>query len=70
MPSPHDIEGVYGPDTLKIMMMAFDDAHKCLPEEFRESDRARHKLALLIIRHIERGERDPVCLADSGDFLR
>jgi hypothetical protein len=72
MPSAHDIERVYGPDTLKIMATAFDNAHKCLPKKFRESDQARHKLALLVMRHIGRGERDPVCLADSAvlDFLR
>ena len=73
MPSAaHDIERVYGPDTLKIMATAFDNALKCLPKKFRESDQARHKLALLVIRHIGRGERDPVCLADLAmlDFLR
>ena len=63
MPSPNDIERVYGPDTLKIMAMAFDNAHKCLPEKFRGSNKARHKLALLVMRYIERGERDPVRLA-------
>jgi hypothetical protein len=56
MPSVHDIERVYGPDTLKIMATAFDNAHKCLPKKFRESDQARHKLALLVMRHIGRGE--------------
>ena len=70
--SPNDIERVYSPDTLKIMAMAFDNAHKCLPEKFRGSNKARHKLALLVMRYIERGERDPVRLADSVvlDFLR
>ena len=66
MPSPNDIERVYGPDTLKIMAMAFDNAHKCLPEKFRGSNKARHKLALLVMRYIERGERDPVGLAELG----
>ena len=72
MPSAHDIERAYGPDTLKIMTKAFDDALKRLPKKFRESDRARRKLALLVLRHIGRGERDPVCLADltALDFLR
>ena len=73
MPSAHDIETcVYDPDTLKIMSMAFDNAHKCLPEKYRESDQARRKLALLVMRHIGRGERDPMCVAYSAvlDFLR
>ena len=72
MPSSHDFERVYGPATLKTMTLAFDNAHKCLPAKFRENDQARRKLALLIIRHMERGEHDPVCLADTAvlDFLR
>ena len=72
MPSSHNFERVYGPDTLKIMAAAFDSAHKCLPAKFRENDQARRKLALLILRHIERGEHNPRCLADLAvlDFLR
>jgi hypothetical protein len=72
MPSSHNFERVYGPDTLKIMTTAFDNAHKCFPANFRKNDQARRKLALLILRHIERGEHDPECLADSAvlDFLR
>jgi hypothetical protein len=72
MPSSHNFERVYGPDTLKIMTTAFDNAHKCLPAKFRKNEQARRKLALLILRHIERGEHDPECLADSAvlDFLR
>jgi hypothetical protein len=33
---------------------------------------ARHRLALLVMRHIGRGERDPICLAYPAvlDFLR
>jgi hypothetical protein len=72
MLSSQNIERVYGPDTLKIMAAAFDNAHKCLPVKFRETDQARRKLALLIIRHMERGEHDPMSLADLAvlDFLR
>ena len=72
MVSSHNIERVYGPDSLKIMTAAFDNAHRCLPAKFRENDQARRKLALLIIRHMERGAHDPVSLADLAvlDFLR
>jgi hypothetical protein len=38
MPSSHNFERVYGPDTLKIMTTAFDNAHKCLPANFRKND--------------------------------
>ncbi len=72
MPSTHDIERVYDPATLKIIATAFDNAHKRLPKNFRKSDQARHKLALLVMRHVGRGERDPLRLADLAmlDFLR
>jgi hypothetical protein len=72
MPSTHDIERVYDPDTLKLMATAFDNAHQRLPKRFKENDQARHKLALLVMRHIGRGERDPAYLADLTvlDFLR
>jgi hypothetical protein len=72
MASSHNVERVYGPDSLRIMAAAFDNAHKSLPAKFRENDRAKRKLALLILRHIERGEHDPGRLACSAviDFLR
>jgi hypothetical protein len=72
MASSHNVERVYGPDSLRIMAVAFDNAHKSLPAKFRGNDRAKRRLALLILRHIERGEHDPGCLACSAviDFLR
>jgi len=72
MASSDNFERVYGPETLKVITAAFDNAHECLPAEFQENDRARRKLALLILRHMDRGEHDPVRLADSAvlDFLR
>ncbi|HKA76604.1 MAG TPA: hypothetical protein VKD19_05805 [Pseudolabrys sp.] len=72
MASFRNFERVYDPDSLRIMAVAFDSAHKSLPAKFQENDRARRKLALLILRHIERGEHDPVRLANSAvlDFLR
>ena len=72
MSSSRDFKRLYDPETLKIMTAAFDNARRCLPAKFRENDRARRKLALLVIRYFERGERNPVCLADSAvlEFLR
>jgi hypothetical protein len=68
----HNFERVYGPDTLKTITAAFDNAHEYLPAEFQKSNHAKRKLALLILRHIERGERDPDRLAETAvlDFLR
>ena len=60
MLSSHDIERVYGPDTLKIMTAAFDNAHRCLPAKFKENDHARRKLALLIIRYGTGGAQSSV----------
>ena len=72
MASSQDVKRIYGPDTLKIMAAAFDNAHERLPAEFRENDRARRKLALLILRHTDRGELNPAFLAHSAvlEFLR
>lgn len=69
MASSHNVERVYGPDSLRIMAAA---SYKSLPAKFRENERAKRKLALLILRHIERGEHDPGRLACSAviDFLR
>ena len=68
----HNFERFYGPDTLKIITNAFDNAHQCLPAEFKKNEHARRKLALLILRHMERGEHDPSRLAETAvlDFLR
>ena len=62
----------YGPDFLKVMTTAFDYAHESLPAKLQENDRAKRRLALLILRHIERGEHDPERLATSAvlDFFR
>jgi hypothetical protein len=72
MSSSSYIERVYGPETLKIMADAFDHAHECLPSRLQGSAHGRRKLAFLILRNIEWGERDPTCLAYLAalDFLR
>jgi hypothetical protein len=72
MPSPSYLDRVHNPETLKIMTEAFDRANDCVPSKFQGYAHGRRKLALLILRHMERGERDPVCLAYLAalDFLR
>ncbi len=62
---------VYCPDTLQVMGAAFDTAVQLLPPNLKEHERARRRLALLILQHIDRGEP----AADLGnlavlDFLR
>ena len=62
---------VYGPDTLEVMCAAYDTAVQLLPPNLQDRERARRRLALLILRHMDRGEseRDIVNLA-LLDFLR
>jgi hypothetical protein len=62
---------VYGPDTLQVMGAAFDGAVQLLPGHFKENERARKRLALLLLQHMDRGEpaRNLVTLAVL-DFLR
>jgi hypothetical protein len=51
-----DGKHVYDPDTLRVMGTAFDDAVQALPRQFQDHERARTRLALLILRHADRGE--------------
>jgi hypothetical protein len=65
------MHGVYDPDTLKAMGNAFDTAVQAIPPHLQDHERARRRLALLIVRHMESGEPD----ANLGtvallDFLR
>jgi hypothetical protein len=55
---------------LKVMATAFENAQ--MPSEKIQGKRARRQRALLVMRHIRRGERDAVRLADLAalDFLR
>jgi hypothetical protein len=64
MPSSSDIQRVYGPGDLQAMTAAYEKAHQRLPKRFQESETARRKLALLIFRAVNRGERDPEHIAD------
>lgn len=53
------MHGVYDPDTLKAMGAAFDTAVQSIPPHLQDYERARRKLALLIIiQHMESGEPD------------
>jgi hypothetical protein len=63
---------VYGPDTLKVMGAAFDDAWQSLPPYLKDRERARRKLALLILRRMRRGESDAEHLSTLAllDFLK
>jgi hypothetical protein len=47
---------VYGPDTLEVMGAAFDTAVHLLPPNLKEHERARRRLARLILQRMDRGE--------------
>jgi hypothetical protein len=71
MPPSGDVRYVYSPDTLQVMGAAFDTALLSLPPNLQDHEGARKKLALIILRHADRGEPD----ADLGtlallDFKR
>jgi hypothetical protein len=44
------MHGVYDPDTLKAMGAAFDTAVQSIPPHLQDHERARRRLALLIVR--------------------
>jgi|GraSoiStandDraft_4_1057263.scaffolds.fasta_scaffold830793_2 hypothetical protein len=67
-----DVRYVYNPGTLKMMGAAFDTAWQSTPPDLKDHERARRMLALLILRHMDRGERDATRLSDLAllDLLR
>jgi hypothetical protein len=67
-----DVKYVYDPETLKMMGSAFDTACQSFPPDLKDHEGARRKLALLILRHMDRGERDATRLGDLAllDFMR
>jgi hypothetical protein len=55
---PSALHGVYDPDTLKAMGAAFDTAVQSIPPHLQDHERARRRLALLIVRRMDSGEPD------------
>jgi hypothetical protein len=72
MPPFSDVKYVYDPEALKMMGTAFDTACQSFPPDLKDHEGARRKMALLILRHIDRGERDATRLSDLAllDFMR
>ena len=44
---------VYGPDALRVICAEFDAAVQLLPPNLKEHERARRRLALLILQRME-----------------
>jgi hypothetical protein len=56
MPPFSDVRYVYDAETLKMMGAAFDTAWQSFSPDLKTHEGARRKLALLILRHMDRGE--------------
>jgi len=72
MPPFSDVKYVYDPETLKMMGAAFDTVCQAFPPDLKDHEGARRRLALLILRHMDRGARDATRLTDLAllDFMR
>ena len=53
----------YYPETLSMMTTAFDRASQSVSEQINGNDDVKRKLALIILREVDQGERDPDRLA-------
>lgn len=56
----------YDPQTIAIMTAAFDRVCRSLSARMNSHDDVKRTLALIILRHVDRGERDPDRLADAA----
>jgi len=54
----------YRPETISVMTAAFDRVCQSITEQMNGDDVIKKTLALIIIRHVDRGERDPARLAE------
>jgi len=72
MPPFSDVTYVYDPEALKMMGTAFDAVCQAFPPHLKHHEAARRRLALLILRHTDRGERDVARLRELAllDFMR
>jgi hypothetical protein len=56
----------YEPDTVAAMAAAFDLVSQSLSAGANDNNDARRALALIILRHVDRGERDSARLAEAA----
>ena len=55
----------YSPETVGLMSAAFDRVYQSVSSRLmNEHEDLKQSLALIILRHVDRGERDPEQLAD------
>ena len=54
----------YSPETISVMTAAFDRVCQSVSKRMNGNDDVKKTLALIILRHVDRGERDPERLAE------
>ena len=54
----------YPPEIVMSMSAAFDNVCRCMPAAISDDADMRRKLALIILRHVDGGERDAARLAE------
>lgn len=60
----HQPTRLYPPEVLAVMSRAFDEVCQSLPRQVNGNDDLREQLALLILRHVDDGEHDPIRLSE------
>jgi hypothetical protein len=56
----------YHPETISVMTAAFDKVCQSVSEEMNGNDDVKKTLAIIILRHVNRGEREPGRLAETA----
>jgi hypothetical protein len=59
-----DTNRTYDPETIDVMTAAFDSVCQSVSKQLNGNDDVKRMLALIILRHVDRGERNPQQLAD------
>jgi hypothetical protein len=60
------VDRCYDPETVSVMTAAFDVVCQLVSEQMNGNDDVKKTLALIILRHVDRGERDPGRLAETA----
>jgi len=56
----------YSPETISVMTAAFDRVCQSVTEQMNGNDDVKQRLASIILRHVDGGERDPERLAETA----
>jgi hypothetical protein len=59
-------ERSYSPETVALMTAAFDRVCQSLSAPMSNNEALRQRLATIILRHVDLGERDPVLISDAA----